>query len=279
MISNKEKENAALWINTIKDLSTKEQKAKCKELIVELKNKFAISTTRSILTHYRKLAKKALLNISDNLAISKADNNKIERAYEHTIAKRRHAVVIDGKLGGLKQINDLEGLLSVAIDTLENSTNPYELTAAVAIMSGRRMVEVVKVGRFFNHNYTKYQLNFGGQAKTKTKETGKYVIPTLCDKELIKKAVKLIREKLQPENLTNEQVARKFETSVNMAVNKMFSKFLGRCTCHTLRKAYATICEYKYKTKYDDSYAYFSRILGYSVEDRTTAASYRYFVI
>lgn len=270
MISKSQNAAAKLFIKSIKDLTPKEQKEQCKALIEYLKSKYVLSTVRGVLTHYRKLAKKELINLDAYLSISKAENNKIEKAYTKKIATQHKNLV---------QIKDMDGLINKAIEVLESSVNPYELTAAVCLLSGRRMVEVVKVGRFFNHNYTIYQLKFKGQAKKKDDDKESFAIPTLCHKDLIKSAVKTIREKLQPEKLTNNQVNRKFETSVNMTTNKLFNAFLGRCTCHSLRKAYATICEYKYKHSKQSTNSYLAEILGHSENDLTTSNSYQFYYI
>lgn len=271
MTSNMVKQRAELFIKGLLVTKSSEIKEACKKEIEELKAILSLSSVRSALTFYRKEAQAANINIIGYLSITKKENDTIQKAYSKSISKQHKQLI---------KISDFEGAINKAKQILETSESVPELTAALCFLTGRRMVEILKTAKFTNYKKSQNIIYFSGQAK-KGGAGEKYTIYILdkC-KELVKDALKRIRETANIFGLDNDGINRRFERTVNAKALQIFGGFLGgRCTCHDLRKAYSTIATRLYKDEQETVNSFLSKILGHSSDDLTTANSYqKYFL-
>ena len=266
MIPKNRVQTAQDFINKISILKNKATiKRECKAHIAQLQSEININTLRNYLTHYRTLTNDAF--ILSVLKISDKQNNVIEAKYKAKIVKQTASLV---------RIKDVQKMLETAAKVMQDKHNVFEVASALCLLTGRRMVEILKTAKFTGSKIN--TLTFKGQAK-KSAGGEAYDIPTLTSAQECKEALKFIREKINAKDLENNEINRKYENSLNGYSYRLFSAFLGRCSTHDLRKAYASICLDKFKPKNQSDNNYLSNILGHEAQDINTANSYIYYYV
>ena len=144
-------------------------------------------------------------------------------------------IVNPDKKDRIRDLNS-EAIVNWAIDTLENDDRWHRVSLALAVVSGRRMVEIhgenrdfeignglitpIVNGRAIDKCYKFPQtLVFTGQAKTKSKDDLSFQIPVLCDPQLfINRWQNLPPERL---NLTPTIVNKRVSTAISTATKKL----------------------------------------------------------
>ena len=261
MISNKNKERARKFAQKIEGLSYDDAAKQIAKEVAKLHKEYKIATVRTVLTEYRKQAPKYkhLFVISDD------DQQKIERKYTQKIAKQAKAQI---------EINDYPTMIATAVDLL-SSARLVEVAVGLAFLTGRRISEILCTAKFADSNEPN-KIHFVGQLK-KRAENGRYKIYTLCEFPKISSALKFIRSKVGVISTTDAN--RKYIKGCNQVTYKHFSKHLGNCSTHDLRKAYATIIAHQYKPKSMTMNAFLSENLGHESTDLSTANVYqKYFI-
>jgi integrase len=135
--------------------------------------------------------------------------------------------------------------------------NFHDLTVFLLVVSGRRTIEILKLG-LFEKSEKEGHVFFSGSAKLKTKEDEKYEIPLLVDPEYFLKTFKYYRYSYQQTD-TNQKTTIKYAATIRSRVRKLFGDEL---TSHDLRRSYAALCFDKFKPKLDRFY-YYQKILGH----------------
>ncbi|KAG5181005.1 hypothetical protein JKP88DRAFT_279152 [Tribonema minus] len=133
------------------------------------------------------------------------------------------------------------------------SAGPFDLACAIALCSGRRMVEVFRTGDFAPapRSLGPHACSFGGQVKRRgtggepgTAATApggeRYDIPLLCPLKDLRAGVARLRASKPAADLTNAEVNLKWSGSCNAAARRWLGD--GR-KFHDLREAYA-VCGY-----------------------------------
>lgn len=129
-------------------------------------------------------------------------------------------------------------LLDDARATIESDiSHPFDLAAAVSVLTGRRMVEVFKMGCFEKVAKNNRAALFSGQAKSDG-DTSAYVIPLLCEFSTLAKGLDRLRRMKPSEDLTNAEVNARWSGRCNAAARRLLGE--GR-RFHDLREAYAVI--------------------------------------
>jgi hypothetical protein len=174
-----------------------------------------------------------------------------EKAYQSLKDKGENAFTFSGP-----------EMLSWAREVVENPRGYRwnELAAALAFLTGRRMVEIFVLGTMEKHEESNYLATFRGQAKVhkhlgtkgrgvtlvgetqeaQTTDSGDpYVIPLLHDIGTIGKALKYLRE-LKPvtKDMTNADVNNRFARSCNNFTQMKWGKDVN---FHRLRAFYACV--------------------------------------
>ncbi len=243
--------------------------ARARKEVKDLLKIYKNTSVRAHLTKYRKALKSDSTLVLNALRLKKEQQNDIEKAYTKKIAKQQKKLI---------KIRKYNSMILKAIELLDS--NSYaEICSALCFLTGRRMTEILKTAKFTNSKNSKKVMYFKGQLKTKSLSQ-KYEIYVLGNsKTKCKQALKRLRDIKDTKEMTNLEVSRKFETTVNARVNALFSEFIGRCTAHDLRKAYATICAELHKKKSQTKNSFFSQILGHDEDDIQTANSYQKYYI
>lgn len=255
----------------IESLSIKESANKAKKEVEQLLKEYSPKTVRTYLTSYRKSLIGDKIMISRYLSVPKKVQNKITKDYNRKIAKSQKKGI---------PVRNVEGMISQAIDLLD-SNNVGEIAAALCLMTGRRMTEILKTAKFTNSKNSQKVMYFKGQLKTEDQNL-KYEIYALKSmRDKCKAALKKLRSMIDTKNMTNFEVSRKYENVVNSACRRLFSRNVGRmdldfCTAHTLRNIYALYCLENYKTDVAQKpNSFLSQILGHGSDDVETANSYQ----
>lgn len=244
--------------------------------LAKLKEMYALSTVKGYLTFYRKELEHAGLDMhADLLRLSDDDYTRLKVDY-------------------LQQINEdqthlrpliPEKVITIAEDLLE--ADRYILrTAGLMLLTGRRVIEVLKTGRFQRARYRTDALIFSGQAKTREAEgtrTSAYTIPVLTEANSILEAHQRIRDE------KGKDFDAKPNNKVTTGVSKMLTEVVREAFGHDfkpkdLRSAYAQICYHQFCPPQKSDTVYFSEILGHKLlgdetSDLMTAQSYRDFYI
>jgi Telomere resolvase len=152
---------------------------------------------------------------------------------------------------------------SVLIDqcrkTLNNArANPYDLAAALALLTGRRMVELFSTGSFQPVEGNEQACVFAGQVKKEVDIP--YQIPLLASINSINDALQRLRAAKACEGLDNRAVNAKYTNSCNSAARRLLGK---QHHFHTLRGVYAILahtCTLPHKLSIN---SFLSKVLGH----------------
>ncbi len=226
-----------------------------------------------------KKIKKIIKNIKINHEILfhlKVDKRKLliskKMSYEKLKNKKSNIILINYK----NYIQEIFNILN-SNTKLNNIKNIAHLSFALSAVSGRRMIEIIKIGKFkiINKNY---KIEFKGQAKIKNKK--KYNIYLLCKPKLfIKKINKIRNNKILKKIINNIKKKKNKYLSKNYQIsnylsntfNKISKSFFNneKRTFKDTRSIYSRICFEKWFTKdkkwkkYDED-MFFYKILGHN---------------
>jgi Telomere resolvase len=152
-------------------------------------------------------------------------------------------------------------LISKCKATLKNiRTNPFDVAAALGLLTGRRCIEIFKTAHFTPVN--DHSVLFGGQAKKgDLADPVAYEIPVLAPPDLMNTALARLRAAKDCSALTNRDVNLKFANSCNSAARRLLGK---EHHFHSLRGIYAVIAynlclPHKYSLN-----AFVAKVLGHS---------------
>jgi len=258
MTSQKIKDRAKAFCKSIAGFGFEDAKQAIATEIAELKNEYKITSVRTALTEYRKQATKDTKHL---YTIADIEQIEIETAYKKQIAMQSN---------DQKQITNFEDMVSTAIELLD-SERVAVVAVALAFLTGRRLAEIFCTAKFAKTKDLQ-RVHFVGQLKKRDTATG-YSIYTLTDFDKIKAALQYIQGKVGV--ITTETANKRYAKACNQVVYKYFSKYIGNCSVHDLRKAYATIIAHLYKPKNQSLNAFLSENLGHSETDLSTANIYQ----
>ena len=264
MTSKAIKDRAQNFCLSISGKDYAEQKELISEELEKLYKEYKLTTVRTVLTEYRKFCTSEVKHL---FAIKENEQIEIVKAYRVKIAKQSEKQV---------QIKDFEKMISRAKELL-SSSRLVEVATALTLLTGRRISEILCTAKFSKTRQAE-KLHFVGQLKKKD-STGKEFITiySLETYENVKKAMSFVRE--QVGTIDTETANRRYTKTSNQVAYKNFSEFLGDCTTHDLRKAYAAIIAHLYKPQNKTLNFFLSENLGHSETDLNTANIYqKYFI-
>jgi Telomere resolvase len=152
-------------------------------------------------------------------------------------------------------------LISRSKATLKDArANPFDIAAALGLVTGRRTIEIFKSAAFTA--VTEHTVMFSGQAKKSDIEDAvTYEIPVLATPELINTALTRLRTAKDCSALTNREVNLKYASSANTAARRLLGK---EHHFHSLRGIYAVIAyncclPHRYSLN-----AFVAKVLGHS---------------
>lgn len=260
---------------SIENLNSKEAVKMAKKEVDYLLREYTVKTTRTYLTFYRKSLQTDSYGVFKALSIPDKLQKIEQKKYKRSVAKSNKKGI---------EVRNVNDMISRAISLLD-SDNIGELTASLCLMTGRRMTEILKTAKFTNSRNSQKVMYFKGQLKTKD-ENMKYEIYVLNNmRDKCKSALKKLRSMVDTKKMSNYEVSRRYENTVNSTCRRLFSSYIGKrdidyCTAHTLRNIYAIYCLENYKKDPAQSTnSFLSEILGHGVEDNETANAYqKYFL-
>ncbi len=130
-------------------------------------------------------------------------------------------------------------------ESLLHSSRSDELIVALALVSGRRLTEVLKTGRFFPK--TANTLIFDGQLKRRDLDVKPFEIPVLVDAELVIQAWRRLRGLEDCTKLENEAVTQKYSRIAGETASRCFAGLIPQKSerenlyTHAFRAVYAQI--------------------------------------
>jgi len=156
----------------------------------------------------------------------------------------------------------------------------------VCLLTGRRMIEVIRTGNF--HAVNEFTILFSGQAKVRNKTGSKvqYEIPTLYNAFEICEAIAKIRQHISEKTNHNEKDNRQLTQSVAVsssghvkttfkAIDKLISAKTGkRITVKDLRKLYASIL-WSRDTDKENEAEFLTHVLGHGLGSNSEQSTYQ----
>ena len=137
--------------------------------------------------------------------------------------------------------------------TLLNSYQWSEIVAGLAVVSGRRLTEVIKTAQF--EYRSKYSVIFTGAIKRRDEPVEcVFEIPTLCEAQLVIDAIASLRTQLGEEiyDLSKRQVSKRYSKAVKTKCDFYFRDLVppredkDSLYAHLFKAVYSTIAAYWY---------------------------------
>ena len=135
-------------------------------------------------------------------------------------------------------LRDADELLSNCRSILKKLDDDIHIiAAALAVVSGRRSIEILKTGNF-NRSKTRgsYAMLFDGTAKKRDREEGPHDVPLLIKYKYVRRALDHVRSKLAVANLSNAAINAKLSHKLGDAAKVLTSSLATRF--HDLRAMY-----------------------------------------
>lgn len=237
----------------------------CRGHVQELKNAgYTINTVKTALTDYRN-AVKDVLN-GDELkftlryfTLTRDEWWSLRREYEEKVtAEARKTRPID-----------VNKVLDSALANLDSAAYTRQ-AAALMVLTGRRSIEVLKLGTVKAVPGRNDVVSFSGQAKTKEIEVPPYEIPVLAPADKIVDAWNALRTKKDFTSLTPDEVNSRCAKSLNETAEIMYGTCAGgqKIKPKDLRAIYALICSESLKPVSMSRTVYLATILGHRLYDQ-----------
>ncbi len=149
-----------------------------------------------------------------------------------------------------------------------------DLVTGLAVVTGRRLTELLKTGRFFPK--TMYTVIFDGQLKRRDIALEPYEIPVLVNAELVLAAWRKLRSLEDTTGLDNEQVAQKYSRIAGENANRQFAGVIPQRSTkedlytHAFRAVYARLAVLMFCPIAVNELVYVNAILGqYQAQNET----------
>jgi hypothetical protein len=193
---------------------------------------------------------------------------------EQASVKRSMEEAQDLRSTNVLTIDNPDGLVRSLTSVLRKRTSSTEdLCVAIALLTGRRTIEVLRLGSFATIKAYPRYLVFRGQAKTglttiasvTSDETRSYVIPVLCDGALLVRRIRDVQDQVQAqlgtESYANEKVNQKYSNKLGKAVKRLVHSSFR---FHDLRTLYALITFEAFKPHTFSVNAWIKKVLGHA---------------
>lgn len=213
------------------------------------------------------------MNFFLNLKIAPDYVHKIHLDMEETrIVQEHQAHKMKCLSNTVVRIENADELVANARKVLKSTTdqNPCALATAIALVTGRRMVEIFQKGTFtIESPTTPFQVLFTGQAKAglqeivslKEDKEVQYPIPLLAKASDVIKAVAILREQTRATTTTYKQMNSSWSQKLSVYVKQHVHEKLG---FHDLRTLYALITYEAFKPHTYSINGWICNTLGHS---------------
>lgn len=169
------------------------------------------------------------------------------------------------RLEDRKLIDYPERVVEKAAELLR-SKHWYDIVLGLAVTTGRRLTEVLKVGTY--KPKTRYTVVFEGQLKRKDEVLEPYEIPTLVEDDRVLSAWKRLRELMDCSTLEKEHISVKYGPLVVDAAQRHFADLVparsdGDLYTHLFRAVYGRIACHYYARPQTSDFKYMATIYGH----------------
>jgi len=211
-----------------------------------------LATYKRAITNYRKAIYQLqkdhialsflIMNDDDKVNFSRQNENASFRNFNDMVEWRNHV------------IKDADGFIETSVKLLDSGSY-IENILGLAALTGRRIGEIGYYSDFemieqdeFDNEYRNFNLTCNGikvigLSKKQTYKmeaiTVSAIIPVLYESRLIYDKFKLFRKNKSFDS--HEQFHNRANKELSKKVKKYYTAYLGECTSHDLRKAYARI--------------------------------------
>ncbi len=178
---------------------------------------------------------------------------------ERVAIQQRSAEALNDKSAASMTIEGSALLQRLSVILTSKKSNIFDVACALSCATGRRMIEVFKVGQFEPIPGQPRTCIFSGQAKKQFENAG-YKIPLLFNLSVLQPALTRLRISKSTEDMSNSEVNLKFSSSCNAAARRLFGD--GR-TYHSCRAVYGVL---SYHIAMPHSYSlnlWLSKVLGH----------------
>ena len=180
---------------------------------------------------------KILPSYMDNYKLTPEDMEKNNELSSQCIEKRSMDSII---------IDDADSLLRKCQKILKDlDDDVFIILAAVAVVCGRRSIELLKLGEFSPSSKGEYSCRFKGAAKKRGQCNETIDIPLLVKYKYFERAMILIRSQIIVKGLPNSGINAKYSHKMGDA-SKILLESLN-VTFHDLRAVYGTISHQAFK--------------------------------
>lgn len=157
---------------------------------------------------------------------------------ERTALQKQSAAALEAKSVQSVSVQEASDLNSKCKATLRyTGSNPFDIAAALALLTGRRTIELFKTAQFAA--VCENAVLFTGQAKKgHLAEAIAYEIPVLAPPSLLNAALSRLRTLKECSALTNREVNLRYANSCNAAARRLLG---SKHHFHDLRAMYAVI--------------------------------------
>lgn len=161
--------------------------------------------------------------------------------------------------------------------TLLESPRWEDLTVGLAVVTGRRLTELLKTASF--HPMSAWTVLFSGQLKQKAEILAPYEIPTLVEASLVLSAWQRLRSLLDCTTLENGEVERRYGAEVRATTNRHFVDLVPTRSgkeenlfVHLFRSVYVTLAVYYFCPDAINALDYKATIAGHYWVERAGEA-------
>jgi hypothetical protein len=180
------------------------------------------------------------------------------------------------RLEGQQLLRQPEAIVERAARLLE-SPRWEDLTVGLAVVTGRRLTELLKTASF--HPMSAWTVLFRGQLKQKAEILAPYEIPTLVEASLVLSAWQRLRSLLDCRQLENGEVERRYGAEVRATTNRHFVDLVPTRSgkeenlfVHLFRSVYVTLAVYYFCPPVINALEYKATIAGHYWVERAGAA-------
>lgn len=157
---------------------------------------------------------------------------------------------------------------SVASGKRQGEVRWQDLAVGLALLTGRRPIELMASGKFASVPGNQYQARFCGQAKTRDAagtRTGWFTIPLLAPYSVVATGLRALRAALPASqsaaDIPHDALHNSFSTSLNRAVATEFPGYRP----YDMRAVYALLCHTLYAPDDVQQIVYYADILGHKL--------------
>ena len=184
------------------------------------------------------------------------------------------------RLENVQLVHDPEGVVTTAIKLLK-SQKWDEIAVGLAVTTGRRLSEVLKVGEFLLEE--PYTVTFAGQLKRKDKLLDPYEIPTICEARLVIDAWQRLRQLKDCSHMDEKQISHDLGPIVSETTDRYFTTYVpvrnggDSLYTHLVRTIYGQLAWFFYGPDHIVNLTFMSRIYGhYWIVEATGKTQYDY---